>query len=126
MANATTTQAPKTKTETKEKDSVTIALQVPPELKTRLEQASEADKVTVARFIRALVADELQFDLTAFERRTRSRGKYTSDEEREKARKASADKRNDVIKALMKKYKAGEINISDEEVAALAAESKRS
>lgn len=95
-----------------EKDTAMIAVQVPIEFKTALEGKAKENSVTVARLIRNIVSENVGFDLTAFESRVRTRAsKFSTDEERNAAKKANAQKRADTIKALMAKYKAGEITL---------------
>lgn len=95
-----------------EKDTAMIAVQVPTDFKTALEAAAKNANVTVARLIRNTMSAQVGFDLTAFEAKTRTRAsKFATDEERNAAKKAAAAKRADTIKALMAKYKAGEITL---------------
>jgi hypothetical protein len=100
-------------TETKEeKDTAMVAVQVPVEFKTALEEKAKSENMTVAKYMRTIAAREISFDLTSFEARTRTRSsKFASDEEREAAKKAASQKRAETIKALMAKYKAGEITL---------------
>lgn len=129
MTNATRDASRKSeKTDEKEeKDVGTIAVQVPTEFKTQLENAAKTEGVTVARFIRRNMAELLNFNITPFEQRVRTRSsKFSSDEERERAKKENAEKRANTIKALMAKYKSGEITLSDEELAAAAVKASKS
>lgn len=91
-------------------DRASIALQVPTELKTLVDSAAEAANVSTAAFVRGMLADRFSFVIPAD---FGTRSKYGSDEERKAATKAKAAKRNALLKMLMSKYRAGEIDLND-------------
>ena len=116
MTQAPVTEQPKGKEkasgEKQDKDTATVAVQIPANFKVILDEAAKSEKLTTAKYIRSHLARELNFDMSAFEQRTRTRAsKYSTDEERNAAKKANAARRADTIKALMAKYKKGEISL---------------
>lgn len=92
--------------EAKERD--TIALVVPSELKDLVEEKAKAQSTTVAGYVRDLLARDFNYTIPLD---FGTRQKYGSDEERKAAQKAKSAKRNEIMKMLMKKFRAGEIDL---------------
>lgn len=92
--------------EAKERD--TIALVVPSELKDLIEARAKDENTTVAGLVRSQLATLFNYTIPAD---FGTRQKYGTDEERKSAQKQKAAKRNELMKMLMKKFRAGEIDL---------------
>lgn len=92
--------------EAKERD--TIALVVPSELKDLIEAKAKAENTTVAGLVRGQLAELYDYTISGD---FGTRSKYGSDEERKAAQKQKNAKRNELMKMLMKKFRAGEIDL---------------
>jgi hypothetical protein len=90
----------------KERD--TIALVVPSELKDLIEAKAKDENTTVAGLVRSQLATLFNYTIPAD---FGTRSKYGSDEERKNAQKQKNAKRNEIMKMLMKKFRAGEIDL---------------
>jgi hypothetical protein len=93
----------------KASDKASIMFGVPSELKRLLDGRAEAEDISVAALVRNLVAREFNYTLPKV---TRERAKkYATEEERTAAQKARMSERNATIKALLEKYRKGEITL---------------
>lgn len=108
-------EAPKTETPAaKEKDTASIAVAVPKELKEKLEEHAKTGETTVAKIVRRHLAGLVNFDITEFEKQVRTRtSKYATEEERKAAKEKANKERSALIAKLMAKYKAGDISLDD-------------
>lgn len=90
-------------------ETVQVMVTMPAGLKLKALERADAKDYTLARYVRELVASELEYDLPDTIR-TRSK-KYATEEDRIAAQKAKSAKRNALIKMLLSKYKDGEIDL---------------
>jgi hypothetical protein len=88
-----------------------VGISMPPEMKEQLDRFALDQKLSLAIIVRRKVAELVNFDVSTFEKRRRSRAKYATQEEAKAATAAKAKERNELVKALMEKYKKGEITI---------------
>ena len=88
-----------------------IMIQVPIPLKVAIEQHCENHKLPVSGYIRKLIADDLDYTLSAVNI-GRAR-KYATVEERIVAQKSRDKRRKAIVKMLLAKYSAGEITIDE-------------
>jgi hypothetical protein len=86
-----------------------IMFHVPVEMKVLLEKAAEERNIPLTAFVRATMAEVIGYVLPPSQL-GRAR-KYATIEEREAAQKVRNLERRDTIKALLLKYRAGEISI---------------
>ncbi len=87
----------------------TIPLVIPIELKNLLQEKADEAKQPVSAFARKIVADFLNFELTITSRGARH--KYANADEAKAAIKKANAERNDLVKALLAKYKSGSIKL---------------
>lgn len=89
--------------------STPIMFNVPLRMKVAIEQAAEARDLPISGLIRQAVAQFIDFKLSKTEM-ARAR-KYATIEERIAAQKVRDQEKHDLIKALLAKYRAGEIEV---------------
>lgn len=97
------------------KEVVSISVSMPPAMREALEAESKRRNQGLTQFARGVLAGTVNFDVSVFERRTRSRVKYASEEEQKLAKQARAKERSKLMSNLMKKYQAGEIDLDEED-----------
>lgn len=89
--------------------STPIMFNVPLALKVAIEKSAEEKDIPVSALCRQAVAAFIEYKLSKTEM-TRAR-KYATVEERIAAQKVRDSEKRDVIKALLAKYRAGEIEL---------------
>ncbi len=96
--------------ETNPNERTSVMVTMPASMKLRLVELSEEKDVTLAKFVREMLADAIDFDLPDVVR-TRAR-KYKTEDERKAAQKSRNNERKNLINALLKAYKNNEIDLS--------------
>lgn len=99
---------------TEPKTTGSVMVQMPTELKELVEKKAEEDDVTVAAFVRKLLADAFNYILPAAAPRGR-KSKYAgmTPEQAKAAKQSDKDTRQKAIRALYAAAKAGELNIEE-------------
>lgn len=100
-------------------ERVSMMFGMPAGLKAQVEAEAEKGETTAAALVRNLVAEKFGYTLPVTERTGRAK-KYGSDEEKDKVKKEKGKGRRALIRALLEKYTAGDVEIPGE-IAALAA-----
>lgn len=112
----------KVKSEDREpSDRVQKMVSLPAELAAMVEKEAEESGLGFATIARLALAERYNYILPPTERKKRI-SKYATDEEREAAQKQRNAARNDTIKALLKEFRAGNIQLSPEVMASLGAD----
>lgn len=119
---AAPTEGAASETVSKPKATGSVMVQMPTELKDLVEKKAEAEDVTVAAFVRKMIADAFNFVLPAAAPRGR-KSKYAgmTPEQAKAAKQKDKETRQQAIKALYAAAKNGEIDI-DALIAKYAAE----
>ncbi len=81
-------------------------------LKVEIEKRAEQDGLTASALVRKAIADVVGFELPVGLSRAK---KYGSDEERKAAQKSRDKARRDLIKDLLAKYRAGELDLDGDD-----------
>lgn len=109
----------------KERDYGMVNASVPLDLQTQIEETAKNQKVSVTTLVRRFIASAMHYDVSNFERtRKRGRVKYGTEAERIAAVAEANAERAATVRALMAKFKKGEITLGDEEIAAAKTEVK--
>lgn len=88
-----------------------LVITIPLGLKIALDKRAADSQISTSAMVRNMVAQEFDYTLPD-STRTRAR-KYATEEERQAALKQRRDERNNLFKALLAKYKAGEIELDE-------------
>jgi hypothetical protein len=93
-----------------------IMVAMPQGLKDKIVSTAESKNLSAAAWVRQLLADRFEYVLPPMAQRGPKRV-YLNEDEKKAAQKAAQDKRNALMRALLAKYNAGEIDIPGLEVA---------
>lgn len=102
-------------------DRVQKMVSLPAELAAMVEKEADESGLGFATIARMALAERYNYTLAPTERKKRI-SKYATDEEREAAQKQRNAARNETIKALLKEFRAGNIQLSPEVMASLNAD----
>lgn len=108
VTESTVTETQEQAEAAEQRDRDTIALVVPSELKDMVEARAKEGSTTIAGYVRSMLAKEFNYTIPAD---FGTRQKYGTDEERKAAARAKSAKRNQIMKLLMQKFRAGEIDL---------------
>lgn len=94
-----------------------ISFQVPDELKDLVESKAQEDGKSVAQYVRAMLADYLNYELPPMER-VRARKYFGTPEEvkdqRAQAAKDARDQKNNALKVVIEMVKSGKLELAPE------------
>lgn len=93
----------------KNRNVAVLTVMMPPVLRDKISEASDAASESAATWARKALADALGYELP--KQASGRAKKYATDEERIAANKARAKERRETVNALLEKLKSGEISI---------------
>lgn len=116
----TTQEAPAPATPAKERTTITVATNVPRDMKQLIDKAAEDAGQTPAVWLRKLLADTVKYELPAEFKRGRKVSKYEgmSPEQKAKAQKDEQNKKRQIASALLAALDEGELNVNLDEILA--------
>lgn len=101
-------------------ERVTLSIGLPAGLRVLIEQEAENKKVLAGTLVKEWLAERFGYKLPPSQRGARK--KYASEAEREAALQEARDKKAALMRLVMKKMEAGEIEVDEEEIKRTMAE----
>lgn len=93
-------------------EMVSLNVRVPNGLRSKLEEDSTKQEISIPQYVTRMLADAYEYTLPEVAKK--SRKKYTTDEERKAAQKASQEKSRTTTKALLDAAQSGKLGIDIE------------